>query len=267
MKNDFLIYRTNHEVLSRITDFFFYIDSPIERLLSKQEDIIPYPRATFGYFFNHPFLVTNQHTNESVNLILTKVSHNGVTVQPTSKRVKIVGVHLQPYILGYLTNQSAIRLPHIIQAKDLLGDNIASFTQKMESCTHVEEKFRAMEAFILKNLLQKDLTLITKIVQLIEQQSGDVKVDEIAHRLEVSSRTIRNHFYHYVGCSPKTYIELVKLKKAVYQLNFSEHSLTNISYDSNYFDQSHFIKSLKKFTGKSPKEIQKESGSFRLLQF
>jgi AraC-like DNA-binding protein len=42
-------------------------------------------------------------------------------------------------------------------------------------------------------------------------------------------------------------------------LNQQAGNLTEIAYDNDYFDQSHFIKDFKEFTGVSPKEFYKDS--------
>jgi AraC-like DNA-binding protein len=85
--------------------------------------------------------------------------------------------------------------------------------------------------------------------------------------MSVSERTLRNHFYEYVGCSPKEYIRLVKLRQVAYQMKYSKNSLTDIAYDNNYADQAHFIHDVKNFTGMSPKQLKKEIPGFRFLQF
>ncbi len=83
----------------------------------------------------------------------------------------------------------------------------------------------------------------------------------------VSDRTLRNHFYKNIGCSPKEYIHLLKLKQSINQMKNSDDSLTTITYSQNYSDQAHFTNSVKNITGLSPKEIQKKIPDFRFLQF
>lgn len=41
-------------------------------------------------------------------------------------------------------------------------------------------------------------------------------------------------------------------------LNQSTKSLTDIAYESDYYDQAHFIKDFKEFTGLTPKEFLKD---------
>lgn len=127
--------------------------------------------------------------------------------------------------------------------------------------------FDEVETVFLDNILIRDLSLITKAIELIEINSGHLEITELSKRLGVSDRTIRNHFYNCIGCSPKEYFRIVKLKQIAYQLKHSESSLTDIAYDNNYFDQAHFIREVKGITGQSPNQLRKEIPNFRFLQF
>lgn len=91
--------------------------------------------------------------------------------------------------------------------------------------------------------------------------------NHFALAINVSDRTIRNHFYEYIGCSPKEYLRIVKLKQVAYELKHSQKSLTHIAYENNYFDQAHFIHEIKDITGQSPNELRKKIPNFRFLQF
>lgn len=267
MNNDFILYRTKHQLLSSLVDYFFYTDTSTDALIYYQETIIPYPRATLGYFFNHPFLVSQKNNSQSVNLIISRTNKIPVTVQPQSARIKIIGVHLKPYALAALTQQTIAELPIIINVEDLFQYNVSTFLNKVNQDIDIKTMFQALEQLLLANLHPQDLTQITKMVTLIEEKLGNIKVIDLAKTLDITTRTIRNYFLKYIGCSPKDYIELVKLKQAVYQLHFSDYNLTNISYSSNYFDQAHFIKTLKRLTGKAPKHLQAQMPHFRFLQF
>lgn len=267
MNNDFVLYRTTNKRLLNIVDYFFYLDIPTELTLITPEDIIPYPRVTFGYFFNHPFSVSHNKETISVDMIFSRLTTKKVTVQPQSNKIKIIGVHLKPYALAYFTTKSMEEMPLVIEIQNLFKNKVDIFKQKINQTDDLKQKFSFLESLIIGNLMEKDLSLISKAVEEIESFNGIIKVAEIAKKLKVSERTLQNHFKRYIGCSTKEYIQLVKLKKSIIDLKLSKYNLTAISYDNDYFDQSHFIKTIKTITGKSPKNLQKEMPNFRFLQF
>ena len=56
----------------------------MSQLSVNPEFIFPFPRVTFGYFFNHPFIAPNQTLNQSalVNMAISRISTDKITVQP-----------------------------------------------------------------------------------------------------------------------------------------------------------------------------------------
>ena len=66
MDNNFIIQKPFNSHLQSLIDYYFFIDIPITELKLDEENVIPFPRITFGYFFEHPFLVTNHSENKTV---------------------------------------------------------------------------------------------------------------------------------------------------------------------------------------------------------
>jgi AraC-like DNA-binding protein len=265
----FITQKPDNNFLSTLVDYYFYIDISVSQLSIDKESIIPFPRITFGYFFDHPFTVINHSLNQtaSFNMGISRISTHKITVQPQTDRIKIIGAHAKPYCLAYLTKQPVRTMPWPINTVDLFQNTAIEFQQRIEHCNKAEEMFKEVEKVFLDNILVRDLSLVTKATELIEKSAGTIQLTELSNQLDVSDRTIRNQFYDHIGCSPKEYIRLVKLKQVAYQMRNSNDSLTSIAYDNNYFDQAHFIHELKNITGKSPNQLRKELPNFRFLQF
>lgn len=265
----FTIRKPYNSFLSDIVEYYFYVDVPVSQLTDQAEFMIPFPRITFGYLFDHPFTVINHTLNTSklVNIAISRISTQKITVQPSTERIKILGAHVKPFGLAYFTKKPINSLPWLVNTEELFGNIAKKFLRKVKACLDTEQMFDEVETVFLDNILIRDLSLITKAIELIEINSGHLEITELSKRLGVSDRTIRNHFYNYIGCSPKEYFRIVKLKHIAYQLKHSESSLTDIAYDNNYFDQAHFIREVKGITGQSPNQLRKEIPNFRFLQF
>ena len=214
LSNDFVFRKPNNLFLSTIVDNYFYIDANLSRQSLQPEFIIPFPRITFGYFFDNPFIVTNLNTNETVtiNIAISRISTQQIIVQPTTDRLKIIGAHIKPYALAYLTKQPINSLPWLINTEELFGDIAVKFQKKIKDCQNADQMFDEVEKVFLGTILVRDLSLVTKAVELIETAKGNITIEDIAYRLSISERTLRNHFYENIGCSPKEYIRIVKMK-------------------------------------------------------
>jgi len=113
MDDYFIVRKPKNHFLSTIVDYYFHINISTSILSLTKELIIPFPRINFLYFFNHPFLVTNQTVNEAVlaTIAISKISTDKIIVQPKSNMVKIIGAHVQPFCLAYFTKKPIHTLP------------------------------------------------------------------------------------------------------------------------------------------------------------
>ena len=89
----------------------------------------------------------------------------------------------------------------------------------------------------------------TNLFQLIYQDKK-LSVKELSEQIFWSSRQINRYFNQQFGFSLKTYLNIVRCN-ASYK-NIAEGQLFP---KENFFDQSHFIKEIKKYTGATPTEL------------
>ncbi|MEM7372557.1 MAG: AraC family transcriptional regulator [Bacteroidota bacterium] len=269
MNNDFVIQKPSDIYLQSLVEYYFFIDISVEDLKLKTEHILPFPRITFGYFFDYPFLVTNHTLKESAKaeIVISKISTDKISIKPLTERVKILGTHIKPYALAFFTNENISHLPWLIKTPDLFKTRAISFVKAIKKCTSPKQMFEEVENAFLDTIIPKDLSTIIQAVELIEKSNGNICISDISKEMGISGRTLRNHFYRNIGCSPKEYIHLLKVKQIVQQMKDSDDLLTSISYSQNYSDQAHFTNSVKNITGFSPKEIRKKIPDFRFLQF
>ena len=141
------------------------------------------------------------------------------------------------------------------------------FMKETDNCQTVSDLFNLLETTFLDVILKREIEPVIQATNLIDSSRGEILVSEVAEKLKVTDRTLRNYFFHHMGCSPKEYIKLLKLKQSLFRMSNTKKPLTDIGYHSNYFDQAHFIHAFKKIVGKSPGEIRKDLPAFRFLQF
>jgi AraC-like DNA-binding protein len=100
--------------------------------------------------------------------------------------------------------------------------------------------------------------VVTEAIKLIKSANGIVRVDELAKTLCISQDPLEKRFRRSVGTSPKQYATIVRLRNLI--SGYHNHStLTEAALHAGYFDQSHFIKDFRSFTGQSPRDFFKSS--------
>jgi AraC-like DNA-binding protein len=58
--------------------------------------------------------------------------------------------------------------------------------------------------------------------------------------------------YQHTGLSPKSFNKISRFQLSLRLIAKNEQPFTSIAYDCGYFDQSHFIRDFKSFTGLTP---------------
>ena len=100
-----------------------------------------------------------------------------------------------------------------------------------------------------------------KLFELIFATNGEIGVKELSEKVSWSSRQINQYFNRQFGLSLKAYCNILRFQASLSQIKAGE-----LFPQLNYYDQSHFIKEIKKHSGASPKELYKNPNS-RFLQF
>lgn len=99
---------------------------------------------------------------------------------------------------------------------------------------------------------------IQQAIQIIIDHKGLIAINELAKRLNATERTLRRKFNQYVGISPKKFAKIIQFQTSLGQISTGDFSrLTDVVYENGYADQSHFIRNIKKFTGKKPLQLKK----------
>jgi AraC-like DNA-binding protein len=125
-----------------------------------------------------------------------------------------------------------------------------------------EERITGIESFLLNKLQTAEVTdrIAACSVEVLLQTKGQLSVNELSEQLQINRRQLERKFSSVIGLSPKQLSKIIRLQatlKMMEQKNFT--SLTTLAYENGYYDQAHFIKDFKEFTGISPKQFYADS--------
>jgi transcriptional regulator GlxA family with amidase domain len=79
-----------------------------------------------------------------------------------------------------------------------------------------------------------------------------LEIEELAKQVHISKRQIQRDFKNYVGLSPKKYARILRFNYIFKLMQEKDMKWVDIAIQSGYFDQAHFIKNFKEFTGEEP---------------
>ncbi|NML36806.1 helix-turn-helix transcriptional regulator [Chitinophaga sp. G-6-1-13] len=119
---------------------------------------------------------------------------------------------------------------------------------------------------ILSSWLHKRITgnpaatdpLVDYAVAQIANSNGNTSLRDLQEKLQLTERTFERRFKEQVGITPKLFSRICQYQASLHQLKSNDYSkLSDIAFENDYADQSHFIRSFKEFTGCSPYQFQK----------
>lgn len=93
-------------------------------------------------------------------------------------------------------------------------------------------------------------------VHAIHESKGQLSIHELAAKTGISNRQMARRFNQRIGVSPKEFACTTRLLNALRVLKQRPAlSLTEIAYESGYYDQAHFIHEIKEYSGVTPTNL------------
>lgn len=155
---------------------------------------------------------------------------------------------------------------------ELFGESIALNTfvkpsflavveEQLSATTHDLERIRLIERFLLSQVQESSVDpLVTLAVQYIFQSGGTLRITALMDRLCISQSPLEKRFRQVVGTSPKKFASIVRMHRAIKLLSEGQR-FTDTGLTAGYFDQAHFGKEFKLFTGVTPTEFTQALGT------
>ncbi|HLP89597.1 MAG TPA: helix-turn-helix domain-containing protein [Nostocaceae cyanobacterium] len=166
-----------------------------------------------------------------------------------------VGVKIKPMGLFILLHQPLNLLANQILKPDELSISVLSeLYEQIYEADSDQSRIELLNKFFLQRLLTADLPdfIITKALQTILQQQGNIRIDALVDKFDVHYKTLERKFKTYVGLSPKTFARIVRFKNTYKKFHALAHDDSSFFLDLGYYDQNHFIKDFKYFLHTTP---------------
>jgi AraC-like DNA-binding protein len=142
--------------------------------------------------------------------------------------------------------QSSLSLDELVDCREL--------EERLSSAVCTAQRIAIVERFLISLLKGGQDGLVLDAVQRIKYVKGDLKIKSLAGELNISQDAFEKRFRKITGTSPKQFAITVRLRSIIEQYSKPD-SLTSVAYTAGYFDQAHFIKDFRSFTGQTPQSF------------
>ena len=132
---------------------------------------------------------------------------------------------------------------------------IAITAERLAESDSNELRIATIEQFFYSKLINyKTDELVTQAIATIHYQKGLLKIKDLADSLFISQDAFEKRFRKSTGATPKQFSSIVKMKTIIQQ-NSTLPSFLDIALENDFYDQAHFNKSFKLFTGQTPTDF------------
>jgi AraC-like DNA-binding protein len=190
---------------------------------------------------------------------------SGLHTQPLDlsfERLHVFGIRLHPVavraLLGIPTSEV---LDGAIEGGLLVPD-----VERVLEALHGAPDFDSRGRWIEEDLIER-LTRAEHLVSAIRMKgiagqlvaSGTEPIGRVVEALGYSRSHAHRLCVEWLGLSPAEFRRLHRFVAATRSLHLASASLTEVGYRAGYFDQAHFIRSFRAFSGMTPGEYQSKS--------
>ncbi|WP_428742780.1 helix-turn-helix domain-containing protein [Tenacibaculum sp.] len=214
--------------------------------------------------------------------IIFCVSSNGLFLKHKNKRLSeffLYGQTINPielYVEGaykmivFQMLPSAVRILLGVEPK-ILNDDCYDLTQLSETINqrsveclnktnNTKEQVKIVSKYLThiieKSTLNTDKSIVLAI-NIVLQCKGKITVTELRKKLFLTERTLERRFVKEIGVTPKIFCKIIQFQNSLIQISDNENNrMIDVAYENGFSDQSHFIKTFKKYAGVTPSEFQ-----------
>jgi AraC-like DNA-binding protein len=186
----------------------------------------------------------------------------GQVIQPISFKSLganiMMGIRFYPHTASIFLNTDVSSFNN--QVRDLIdisGAPVKELHSQLFESAMIQERIGLVEQFLLNRLYAFEHhlsrpTLIREVMCEMKRNDFFDNIDKVASRYGITSRYLQKLFSYHTGLTPKLYSKINRFQNSLRLVSKKKASLTSIAYDCGYFDQSHFIREFKTFTGVVP---------------
>lgn len=187
--------------------------------------------------------------------ILVGQMRRHVLLEPTG-RTALFGIRFQPDGAFPFLRLPLSELTDRIESLDSFwGGDAKIVEEQIYLASTFEQRVKIAERFLLRNLIDDDAydSSVGIAVDILSLNRGLVSIENLARRTDISERQLVRKFQRHIGVSPKFFSRVIRMQSILSELKSVKRADTlNLALSNGFYDQSHFIKEFREFSGQSP---------------
>ena len=230
-----------------------------ENELESEYKVFPSLGLVIGFQYKGQLATIKDNTESKLSTAgITGIS-DGYKIFKNSADVGSILIYFTEIGFAHFASHPANELFNLSLSLDDIFDkkSILEVEEKLVEVHTDKLRIKIIEQFLIAQLkeIQTD-KLILKAIRLIYETNGAIRIKELNEKLFISQSSFEKRFRKEVGTTPKKFASIVRFNTVLANLTETK-TLTEICYENNFFDQAHFIKDFKQFTGDTPENFKR----------
>lgn len=167
-----------------------------------------------------------------------------------------MGIHFKPGGAYPFLNFPLFELQNqIVSAELFWGDFAVELYERLHAAPSIQARLLLFEVLLRTQLhnAPHGLNAVRHGVAEIARHHGTRSIKALGDQMGISHNHLLTQFKRMVGISPKALARLYRLKHILHSIDPAQAvDWTQIAHQSNYYDQAHFTKDFRSFTGQNP---------------
>lgn len=166
----------------------------------------------------------------------------------------MIGIKLHPSAFYKLfLKDLTSSVDHVFPLEEIVGKDISILREIVTSSKSIAAKVKLAESWIEQHLSSlKTQEKIDTCLKCIFISHGMIEIEELAETVQLGTRQLERLFKKVIGLPPKRYCRIIRFNYIFEVMKEQKDSWVRTALQSGFFDQSHFIKNFKEFTGEEP---------------
>lgn len=231
--------------------------------------VIPAAKANMIFYYLDPFV----HNNNGIKEVIPMNVLHGQKTKPmhvsATGKTGIIIISFYPWGISPIVKAPICKFTDgSIDISLLFGTQVVRelHSKILESNNNVE-RINHIQKFLIKKLYENKIDpFIVYLTKEINNTYKNVKINKLAKALNLSRRHLLRRFSDSTGLSLKQFAGIIRFQKALYFKREGFH-WGEIAENCGYYDQSHFIKEIKRYTETVPEKIFADVEPTKLMQY
>lgn len=230
-----------------------------ENELENEYKVFPSSGLVIGFQYKGQLAIIKDNSESKLTTAGITGITDGYKVFKNSADIGTILVYFTETGFTHFASHPANELFNLSLSLDDIFDknSIIEVKEKLAIANTDKLRIKIVEQFLVSQIkdIQAD-KLIVEAVKLIYQSNGTIRIKELNEKLFISQSPFEKRFRKVVGTTAKKFASIVRFNSVLANLNETK-TLTEICYENNFFDQAHFIKDFKQFTGDTPENFKR----------